>query len=210
MKGTKSDRETLRARVKAALGDRTQKDLEQELEVSGGTLSRVFGGRRNVDAPFLRSLAEALQIDVRRLLHGTDFLLLFDEAELPREAAEVDVVAPLPPEPGEGPAPIQSLPSRGGRPADAPPPEPVAVSFDDPPARAEAPTATLPRRSEQTTVPLAERDTEPTVTAVEAPVVDDPTAEEADHDRGSDDEGREAPQGIGGRLRRFFSNLFGG
>ncbi|MEN0064540.1 MAG: helix-turn-helix transcriptional regulator [Myxococcota bacterium] len=204
MKGTKSDRELLRTRVKDALGDRTQKQLEQTLEVSGGTLSRVFGGRRNVDADFLRALADALDVEVHRLLHGTDFLLLFDDEELPREAGEVDVVAPLPPAPSEGPAPVDSLPSRGGPAADA-----------VPEAAAEEPEVASEPEPELEAIPPSEVVTEPTMTVVDPP---EPEPEPASSSKPSDETDTvtvddatpsERP-GLGGRIRRFIARMFGG
>ncbi len=233
MKGTKSDRETLRNRVKDALGERTQKQLEQSLGVSGGTLSRVFGGRRNVDAEFLRGLANELDVDVRRLLHGTDFLLLFDDEELPPEPSEVDVVAPLPPVPSEGPAPVESLPSRGGATPENPP-EPDRRSL----AAVARTSPDVPNRQDpdQPEVSLADRDTEPTVPVVELSGASQVQPDEISHTSPEPDrspteaEPEEAPEpddrtvtvdepvrpapppprGIGGRIRRFLSNLFGG
>jgi len=200
MKGTKSDRETLRARVKVALGERTQKELEQALGVSGGTLSRVFGGRRNVDAVFLRDLADGLGVEVERLLHGTDFLLLFDGAELPREAGDVDVVAPLPPPPTDGPPPVESLPSRGGPAADVVP---------------DASPAADPDGSDGVTP--SEEDTDPLVTVVDGRVATNdapkPEPDQDDTTAAVDEPIVAVPpsaDGLKGRIRRFLSGLFGG
>ncbi|MEO0605776.1 MAG: hypothetical protein AAF211_30365, partial [Myxococcota bacterium] len=146
-------------------------------------------------------------------LHGTDFLLLFDEAELPDEPGEVDVVAPLPPPPADGPPPVASLPSRGG--SDA---TPDAPNRQDP---------------DQDDVAIADRDTEPTMPVVDLPDLSElsekaakpaappePEPETTDDAEESDDRTvtvnepvqptEPPPRGIGGRIRRFLSSLFGG
>ena len=93
MKGTEADREKLRERVKAALGDSTQKELEEVMSVSAGTLTRIFGGRRNVDANLLNSLAGALDVDVDSIVEGTSFSELLDPTDA--EAEETVHDAPV-------------------------------------------------------------------------------------------------------------------
>ena len=93
MKGTEADRETLRDRVKSALGSRTQKELESMMDVSPGTLTRMFGGRRKVDAELIDNLANALGVDATDIVQGTTFAELLEHTLDP--ASSTDASADL-------------------------------------------------------------------------------------------------------------------
>jgi len=80
----KRDREKLRTRVKTELrkAERTQKDLEGKAGLSSGTLTRVFGGRRQLDRETVEAVASELGMTAAELVEGTAFdELLADVAE---------------------------------------------------------------------------------------------------------------------------------
>lgn len=140
---TNEDREQLRERVRAIL-DRTgasQKSVETACEWSSGTLTRVFGGRKAVDAELITTLAKALDTDPHTLVDGTGFAALLAEGSPPRspdpEPAEPAVAAE--------PAPI---PERAAEPTAVAGPEPLGERpteiDDDDDAYADAPTERSP------------------------------------------------------------------
>ncbi len=160
MKGTKRDRDKLRKRVKAALDGRTQRELETELELSSGTLTRVFGGRRQVDAELLTAMAQGLGMEPIALVKGTKFaeLLQEPESELPPEPGAEPEPEPAPepePEPEPGPTvvdealppPVAAAPEPPDTDRTIPVPDPEPAPPPPPgPAASQGPAGDAPRR----------------------------------------------------------------
>jgi transcriptional regulator with XRE-family HTH domain len=73
---SKRDREKLRERVKTQLRKqgRSQKDLEDGSGLAAGTLTRVFNGRRHLDAEVAEWLCRELGQSPEELFAGTTFL----------------------------------------------------------------------------------------------------------------------------------------
>ncbi len=239
MKGTQEDREEFRSRVKAALGDRTQKDLERSLGLAGSTLTRVFGGRRNIDAEFVEALATELGTTPRALVAGTGFAELLGEPSALSPQSEVAVLddeeglqtSEPAPEPGPEPSAqaAQTLPSRE---------EPLASDIEpdlewDPQITSSPQPADFGELEDEDTVveeyAPARESYESAATVLAAPTESpgpdfDVQMEATGPDRGpgghgpslggansagaSEEERRRS--GIGGRVVRFFSRIFGG
>ena len=72
----KRDREKLRERVKTELRKqgRSQKELEDGAGLAAGALTRVFNGRRGLDAEMVAMLCAELKVPPETLFAGTSFL----------------------------------------------------------------------------------------------------------------------------------------
>jgi len=96
-------RELLKQRVKGRLAElgRSQRSVEDALDLSKGTVSRIFSGRKKLDDTLVASLAGELGMRVADLAAGTPFAPAAPETELPvtEEApveATVEEEAPRP------------------------------------------------------------------------------------------------------------------
>ena len=224
MKGTQEDREKLRSRVKGLLGERTQRDVERALEVSSGTLSRAFGGRKNLDADFLTSLAGELDTEASTLVEGTSFASLLGEPEAAEpapeavepepEAVEPEVVEPEVVEPEPEPEVVEPEPEPE---VVEPEPELEAVEPDADDPEAEHPDANeVEAVTEPATEPRVNGHTHgvPAANGVNGAHVSNSAHNGPGHEAAGDDKAPKAeeapPPGIGGRVMRFFASIFGG
>ncbi|MBW1877555.1 MAG: helix-turn-helix transcriptional regulator [Deltaproteobacteria bacterium] len=129
----KADREAFKSRVKALLKEQglTQGALEKRIGASSGTLTRVFGGRKNLDAETLAAIASGLGVPAAQLLELEDVVT---PEPPPAEEPPAEAAAPEPP-PAEEPAAEAAAPEPP--PAEEPPAEEPPAK--EPPAEAAAP-----------------------------------------------------------------------
>ncbi|MBW2253702.1 MAG: helix-turn-helix transcriptional regulator [Deltaproteobacteria bacterium] len=144
----KADREAFKSRVKALLKEQglTQGALEKRIGASSGTLTRVFGGRKNLDAETLAAIASGLGVPAAQLLELEDVVT---PEPPPAEEPPAEAAAPEPP-PAEEPAaeaaapeppPAEEPPAEAAAPEPPPAEEPPAEEppAKEPPAEAAAP-----------------------------------------------------------------------
>ena len=93
---TEAQRKKFRERVKKALSDvgMTQKALELQLAITPGTMTRVFGGKKQLDAALLTAIGSALDVDPGALVSGTDWTSLLAGGLLRRGRARCGGDAP--------------------------------------------------------------------------------------------------------------------
>lgn len=123
---SKRDRDRLRSRIKALLDaeGRSQKDLEAALGLSAGMLTRLFSGKKLLDAELLATLAEGLDTEAAALVHGTGWeSLLGGAAPGAATASETDRV--------ERPGRVEGLDEPTAEVNSEP--EPAAVNAERPP-----------------------------------------------------------------------------
>jgi transcriptional regulator with XRE-family HTH domain len=172
---SKRDREKLRDRVKTELRKlgRSQKDLEDALGLTAGTLTRVFGGRRKLDQELADGMARELGLSVEELFKATSFLKDLEvDAEpepepAPREAAEK---APAPKkeaapkaEPAQKAEPAKAAPAKEAEPAKKAEPAKAEPAQKAEPAKAEPAQKAEPAKAE----PKKEAAPKPTPKAAE-------------------------------------------
>ena len=124
---SKRDREKLRERIKTELRKqgRTQKGLEDALELKSGTLTRVFGGRRKLDQELADGIVRELGTTIPELFRATSYLKTLEvAAEPPTPAPAASEPTPAEPDPAPSePTPVPA-PEAEPTPASAPAPEP--------------------------------------------------------------------------------------
>jgi transcriptional regulator with XRE-family HTH domain len=203
------DRELLRERVRGRLEatDRTQRQVEEELGWSSGTLTRVFGGRKQLDAEMLGQLAERLGIPAASLVEGTAL-----SAEAPEPATPARAAEPAAPE--AEPEPAAAAPEPEAAEAAAPEPEaaepePAAAA---PAATTPAPAATAPAEAETVTRPAANPEraaADEATTRVDRPAVPE-AAPIPENGAGAPEAGpTDGPGGVRGWLRSMVKRVFG-
>jgi transcriptional regulator with XRE-family HTH domain len=188
-----TDREVLRERVRGLLdaSNRTQKQLETELGWSSGTVSRVLGGRKAIDADLLTAMAKALGTPAAELVAGTGYASLLAPSSAPPPA-------PAPVDPPRAPPVADALLSApeptAARPAERAPVEvaPAPVAVEPAPVAAEpAPAPAAPAPAAPAPAPAVEP-----APAAKAP---EPAPEPPP----------EAKVGLVGRIMRFFGRIRG-
>ncbi len=163
---SKRDREKLRDRVKTELRKlgRSQKDLEDALGLTAGTLTRVFGGRRKLDQELADGMARELGLSVEELFKATSFLKDLEvDAEpepepAPREAAEK---APAPKkeaapkaEPAQKAEPAKAAPAKEAEPAKKAEPAKAEPAQKAEPAKAEPKKEAAPKPTPKAAEPV--------------------------------------------------------
>jgi transcriptional regulator with XRE-family HTH domain len=194
-KGNKRDRDKLKKRVKAALGDAgmTQKDFEDAHELSTGTLTRLFGGRRSLDRELLDALASGLSLDAAELVSGTGFTEVLEG-----DAAEA---TPAPSKPAASkPKPAASKPTPAASKPKPAASEPKAAS-PAPAASKSTPAASKPKPAASTPAPAAK----PAEAKAAPEPVREPTAEKPKPapSKASGPSATEPPPSGGSEKKRF-------
>ncbi len=133
--GKEQDLATFRDRVKSALAARqmTQKALEEATELGAGALSRIFGGRKKLDAAALHAIASELGVSHEHLIADTALGAELD-LEAPEITPEPDPARADPPPSVERVAPAPAAAAAAPAPAAAapPPPEPIPEPEPEP------------------------------------------------------------------------------
>jgi len=129
---TEAQRKKFRERVKKALSDvgMTQKALELQLAITPGTMTRVFGGKKQLDAALLTAIGSALDVDPGALVSGTDWTSLLADVSERSEPAPAMEAEPA----------VAEASSVEAEPAaeETPPNTPEAAAEETPPVAPEA------------------------------------------------------------------------
>ena len=211
-------RERVRARIDAA--GSSQRKIETENGWSSGTLSRVFGGRKAVDAELLGALAKAIGAEPRELVAETSYAsLLTDEPSVAledRETIDAPTERAVAPSGSGVAAPSGSAPSRKQDPQEEPAPEVIEKPKAKPevekkpkakPEVVEEPEAEPEIEKKPEPEPEVGRKTEPAPEAGDRPEAGQVAA--AEPEAGSK-EAAPAPGGVRGFLRGIVRRVWGG
>jgi len=138
---TDPQREAFRDRVKQALGEAglTQKAFEQQVGIKSGTLTRVFGGKKQLDVELLEAIAGGLDLAPEVLVSGTPWtsLLAGADPEASEDAAPVAEVSPELPEAEPADDGAEASAPQGAPDEATAAPEPEAAAAPEPEAAEE-------------------------------------------------------------------------
>ena len=150
---TEAQRKKFRERIKKALAEAgmTQKALEIQVGLKSGSMTRIYGGRKQPDAELIVALGAALNIAPEKLASGTPWKALLEDAPVVEAVPEAEPD----PEPEAAPEP---------EPEAAPEPEPEAPPESEPEPEVEPEPEAEP---EPETEPESAAEPEPEIVAEE-------------------------------------------